>query len=44
MRKTIGANVNQQRFPRRTSQTVTPRSVSAARSWFEVPKSVQKVR
>lgn len=39
--KSIGSSVNQKGFPDRESQTVIPRSVSAARSWFEVPKSVQ---
>ena len=33
--------MNQLGRPVRRSQTVTPTSVSAARSWFDVPKSVQ---
>src|SRR5204862_6372799 len=37
--KTAGASVNQQRRPRRCSQTETESSVRPARSWLLVPKS-----
>src|SRR5262245_13636960 len=41
---TSGARVYQYRLALRLSQTVMPRSDSAARSWFEVPNSVQNWR